>query len=177
MIYGLADSDKSHENVSKIVELHRKKEDLSAKLLQQIEANQKLESELEMCKKQIQEQDYSFAKGGGKSFAQLRPENFDLNTSSIDQKLDEDLADGLVQDPQHLLREKVGRLETELEEFHRLHQALEFQNQTLNKELKQIKSQHSNASTQQQAEAQEALENIKHVKTLFIKFLEKVPLM
>jgi len=26
-------------------------------------------------------------------------------------------------------------------------------------------------------EAKEALENIKHVKTLFIKFLEKVPLM
>ena len=30
MIYGLADSDKSHENVSKIVELHRKKEDINS---------------------------------------------------------------------------------------------------------------------------------------------------
>lgn len=33
MIYGLADTDKSHENVSKIVDLHRKKEELSQKLL------------------------------------------------------------------------------------------------------------------------------------------------
>ena len=56
------------------------------------------------------------------------------------------MQEGGVQDPRQL-RDKVDRLETELEEFHRLHSALEFQNQTLNKELKQIKSQHSNAST------------------------------
>lgn len=29
MIVGLADTDKSHESISKIVELHRKKEELS----------------------------------------------------------------------------------------------------------------------------------------------------
>lgn len=37
MIFGLAESDKSHENISKIVDLHKKKEKLSNKLLEQIE--------------------------------------------------------------------------------------------------------------------------------------------
>lgn len=37
MIFGLADSDKSHDNINKIVELHKKKEELSSKLLEQIE--------------------------------------------------------------------------------------------------------------------------------------------
>jgi len=43
----------------------------------------RLENEIDMLKKQVQEQDYSFARGGGKSFA-MKPENFDINTSSID---------------------------------------------------------------------------------------------
>lgn len=79
----------------------------------------------------------------------MKPENFDLNTSSIDHKLDDDV---MVADPQLLgnpqvLREKVERLETELEEFHRLHAALEFQNQSLKGELQQLKASQSNAST------------------------------
>jgi len=94
MVFGLADADHSHENVSKFVELHRKKEEMSAKLLQQIELTHKLEIENEQLKRQIVEQEYSFAKGiGGKSFAGgIKPDNFDdLNTSSIDQKLEEEL--------------------------------------------------------------------------------------
>lgn len=72
----------------------------------------------------------------------MRPENFDLNTSSIDHKLDEDLAEGIqiAGNDSNVLREKVERLETELEEFHKLHAALEFQNNTLKGELKQLKS-------------------------------------
>jgi hypothetical protein len=68
----------------------------------------------------------------------MKPENFDLNTSSIDQKLDEELAEGLNiggNQDNHLLKEKVSRLETELEEFHKLHAALEFQNKSLKTEI------------------------------------------
>ena len=88
MIVGLADTDKSHESISKIVDLHRKKEELSQKLLERFEISQRLENENENLKKQIQEQEYSFARGG-KSFA-MKPENFDINTSSIDQKNDDE---------------------------------------------------------------------------------------
>ena len=47
MIYGLADTDKSHDNIKKIVELHSKNEDLSQKLLSQYEITKKLEKEVE----------------------------------------------------------------------------------------------------------------------------------
>ncbi len=50
--------------------------------MEQFEISQRLENENENLKKQIQEQEYSFARGG-KSFA-MKPENFDINTSSID---------------------------------------------------------------------------------------------
>ena len=71
----------------------------------------------------------------------MRPENFDINTSSIDQKNDDD-----DDQPKENWREKVSRLETELEEFHRLHSAMENQNRSLKGELQQIKVQTSNAS-------------------------------
>ena len=56
--------------------------------MEQFEISQRLENENENLKKQIQEQEYSFARGG-KSFA-MKPENFDINTSSIDQKNDDE---------------------------------------------------------------------------------------
>lgn len=37
MFVGLADTDKSYENISKIVELHKKKEEMGAKLREQFE--------------------------------------------------------------------------------------------------------------------------------------------
>lgn len=86
LIFGLADTDKSHDNINKIMELYKKREELSLKLLEQLETIQKLETENDQLKKQLSENEYSFARGGGKSFAQLKPENFDINTSSIDQK-------------------------------------------------------------------------------------------
>lgn len=51
MIFGLADSDNSLDNVNKFVELHKKKEELSQKLLEQFEIIQKLENENEALKK------------------------------------------------------------------------------------------------------------------------------
>jgi len=88
----------------------------------------------------MQDNEYSFAKGG-KSFAHMKPENFDLNTSSIDQKLDEDIGD--IQEfngNSKAMREKVDRMETELEEFRSLHNALKFQNETLKGDIKQLKA-------------------------------------
>lgn len=134
MIFGLADTDKSHDNIKKIVDLHSKNEDLSSKLLQQFEVTKKLEkeigvktNELDQFKKQVIESEYSFARGGGKSFAG-KPDNFNLDNSSIEKKNDEadftNVAD-------EMLQSKVKKLETEIEEFERLHQELDAQNRTL----------------------------------------------
>lgn len=47
MIFGLADSDKSHDNIKKIVDLHNRNEELSKQLLVQHDIIKKLEKDLE----------------------------------------------------------------------------------------------------------------------------------
>ena len=63
-----------------------------------------------------------------------------------------------------------------MEEFHKIHIALEHQNKSLKTELNQIKSVTQNMSQQEAQEAKEALENVKHLKSLFLKYLEKIPI-
>lgn len=118
MIFGLADTDKSHDNIKKIVDLHSKNEDLSSKLLSQYEVTQKLEkenelkaNELELLKKLIAENEYSFVRGGGKSFVGGKPENFNLDNSSIEKKPDDE-QDFINAD--EVLQNKVKNLESEV---------------------------------------------------------------
>lgn len=54
MIFGLADTDKSHDNIKKIVDLHSKNEDLSSKLLSQFEITKKLEKEVEIKNSELE---------------------------------------------------------------------------------------------------------------------------
>lgn len=123
MIFGLADTDKSHDNIKKIVDLHNKNEDLSSKLLSQFEVTKKLEKEIEtrtteldFLKKQLVESEYSFARGG-KSFAG-EPKNFNLDNSSIERNKDDENDFTNVAD--EMLQGKVKKLETENEEYQRL---------------------------------------------------------
>ena len=83
--------------MKKIVDLHKKSEELIKKLHLQIEETKKYEdeceekqAEIDSLKKQMKDQDYSFAQGG-KSFGQgNKPDNFPLEASSIGRDPDEE---------------------------------------------------------------------------------------
>ena len=64
--------------------------------------------ELDMLKKQLVENEYSFARGG-KSFAVGKPDNFNLDNSSIEKKQDDDNDFTNVAD--EMLQSKVKKLE------------------------------------------------------------------
>ncbi len=91
MVFGLTDTEKSHDSLKRIVDFQKKNEELTQKLLEQYQNNKELEillddkkAEIEKLKKQIAESDYSFAKGGANGNSIIRPENFNLEASSIE---------------------------------------------------------------------------------------------
>lgn len=47
MIYGITDTDKQHQNVKKVVELHKENEKINSELIEKITENKELESNLE----------------------------------------------------------------------------------------------------------------------------------
>lgn len=170
MIFGLADTDSKHDNVKKIVDLHQKGEELSQKLLSQFEATRKLETENDTLKKQLQEVDYSFAKGGQSMVG--RPENFILETSSIEKRVDEDESN--IQGDE-TMTQKVKRLESEVEEFQRIHEDMENSNRTLKQELQGVKAVAQSTMNAQNNNEAEIQEHLKHTRSILIKFLEKIP--
>ena len=69
--------------------------------------------------------------GGG---AEVKPDNFaQINESSIIENKDEEMFESVENNRNY--KDDVRRLETELEEFHRIHIALENQNKSLKNEI------------------------------------------
>lgn len=166
----LTDTSRNQESLKKIIDLNSKIAEYSQEVLQSQQTIKELEAELEnrkgeneRLKKQIQEMDYSFAKQGNSGV--MKPENFNLEASSIDQK-DDESQDG----DEH----KVKRLETEIEEYQKLNQDLERLNHTLKVEIKELKKQ--NLSGSHQATEQDIADQLKHTRSILIRFLEKTPI-
>jgi len=85
MVNEMTESQSSHENVKKLVDLSRQNEELSAQLFSQHELVRKLEKELDAKNQELEvlkNKDYSFAQGR-QSFARQPGEDFPVETSSI----------------------------------------------------------------------------------------------
>lgn len=136
--------------------------------------NSKMELENEQLRKQIGElSDISFARNfnsqapGNNGAPNNNNLNDLLNASSImdeDEKIDINMAT----ENEHMLQERVAALEQELNEYKHELDRMKGENQDLKL---------TNTSQEMQKRGDdEVLENFKHVKPLFIQFLEGTPM-
>jgi len=153
------------------------KQDFKNKYLEQVELNSQLESEVEHLRKQINDlSDLSFARGAGFNSARGGgigigggKDNFGdmLNASSIMDEEEVKNLEELTVNKNQQLQSRVATLEDEVQQYKQRIENLKSENQ----ELKLTNT--SQEATRK--EDDEEIENFRHVKNLFIQFLEATP--